>query len=76
MHYFHTHEPEIKYVQDGENTCVFSDMYYYLFDVNENIAEHDSMSLISSSLSCDTVGYINMIRFASDIIIHYVINKG
>ena len=34
MHGFHTHALEIKYVQNEDNTCVLSSLYYYCFAVN------------------------------------------
>ena len=34
MHYFDPHAPEIKYVQDENNTCVLGNMASDLFVVN------------------------------------------
>ena len=56
MHDFHPHAPEIKYIKDDDNTCVFSSMDSASFDVNENVAEHPVLSLMLSSSSCDKVG--------------------
>ena len=47
-----------------------------IFDTNEHVAEHYVLSLLSSSLSCGTVGYMNRIKFASDILTYPVRNKG
>ena len=57
MHDFYPHAPEIKYVQDDNNTCCLSSMYSNFFAVNENFAEHAVVSQLLSYLSCDTVGF-------------------
>ena len=36
MHDFHPHAPEIKYIQDEENTCFLSGMASALFAANEH----------------------------------------
>ena len=76
MHAFDPRAPEIKNMHDDENTCVFNTLDFILFDVNEYVAEHAVLSQLSSSLSCDTVGFINKIKFSSDIVTDRVINKG
>ena len=76
MHDFHPHEPEIKYFQNEENTCVFSSLYSDLFSENEHYVEHAVLSQLSSYLSCDTVGYMNRIRFSTKILTDGVRNKG
>ena len=70
------HAPEIKYVQDDNNTCVLSILDYALYSANYHVAEHDVVSQISSYLSCDTVGFMNRIKFTSDNITGHEINKG
>ena len=47
---------------------------YALFDANENVAKHAVVSRLSSQLSCDTVCFVNRIKFASDILIDCAIN--
>ena len=76
MHGFHTSSPEIKYVQYDENTCVLSHLDSDLFAVNEHVAEHAFVSRLSSYLSCDTMGFMNRIKFASDILTYHVRNTG
>ena len=75
MHDYDPHAPEIKYVQDDKNTCVFISLDYSFFTVNEHVVEHSVVSRLSSSLSCETVGFINRIKFASNILTDRVINK-
>ena len=43
---------------------------------NEHAAEHAVVSQLSSFISCYTVGFINRIKFASDVLTDSVINKG
>ena len=74
MRGLYPHEPEIIYVQYDKNTCVLSCMYSTLFDANENVAKHAVVSRLSSQLSCDTVCFVNRIKFASDILIDCFIN--
>ena len=52
MDAFDNHAPETKCVQDYDNTCCLSSIDSSLFAANENVAEHDVISLFSSSLSC------------------------
>ena len=52
-----------------------SGLDYYFFDVNENVVEHATLLQLSSFLSCDTVGYMNMIKFSSNILTDSVRNK-
>ena len=40
MNDFHPYAPENKYVQNEENTCVFSSLDSYLFAVNEHVEEN------------------------------------
>ena len=47
-----------------------------LFSVNSYVEKHAVLSRLLSSLSCDTVGYMNRIRFASDILTDYYRNNG
>ena len=75
MNAFDCHAPEIKYVQDDNNTCVLSILDYALYSANYHVAEHDVVSQISSYLSCDTVGFINRIKFYRDILTDRVRNK-
>ena len=49
MHAFYTRAPEIKYVQDDENTRVLSCHTSDLFSSNENVAEHAVVYRIPSS---------------------------
>ena len=44
--------------------------------MNENIVKHAVVSQLLSSLSCDTVGFINRVKFSSDILTERVRNKG
>ena len=46
MHAFDTHLPEIKYVQDDNNTCVLISLDSALFSANEHVAENDVVSLL------------------------------
>ena len=46
MYYFDPHAPEIKCVQDEENTCVLSSLASALFADNEHVAEHAVASRI------------------------------
>ena len=47
MHAFDPHAPEIKYVQDDENTCCLGSLASDLFSSNKHVAEHAVMSLLS-----------------------------
>ena len=76
MHAFDTHAPGIKCVQDYENTCALISLDSTFFSANEYVAEHDVVSQLSSSLSCDNVGFMNEIKFYIDIVSDSVINKG
>ena len=76
MHDFDPHAPEIKHVQDDKNTCVLSSMPYDFFVMNKHVAEHAVVSQLLSSLSCDTVGFMNRINFSRDILTYSVRNKG
>ena len=76
MYNFDHHAPEIKYVQNDDNSCVFSSLSSSLFDVNENIAEHALLSKKISYLSFDIVSYMNRIRFANKILTYGVRYKG
>ena len=46
-----------------------------LFDLNGHFSEHAVVNRISSYLSFDTVGFMNSIRFTSDILKDCVRNK-
>ena len=63
MHAFDPHAPEIKYVQDDENTCCLGSLASDLFDVNEYVVEHDVVHRISPYLSCYNVDFKNSIKF-------------
>ena len=76
MHNFHHHAPEIKYVQDENNNFCLCGMDSALFAANKHVAENAIVSRLSSSLSCDTVGFKNRIKFDSDILTYNVINNG
>ena len=41
------HVPEIKYVQDDENTCCLGSLASDFFSSNKHVAEHAVMSLLS-----------------------------
>ena len=75
MNDFHPHTIEIKYVQDEENTCFLISLTSSLSAANEHVAEHAVVYQLSSSLSCDTVGFKNRIKFFSDILKDIVRNK-
>ena len=76
MHNFDPHVPGIQYVRDDKNTYVLSGMGYSLFDENGNVSEHYVVSWLSSYLSCETVGFMNRIRFATKILTDCVRNNG
>ena len=76
MHAYDPHALEIKYVQDDKNTCVLRSLASTLFYTNEHVAKNYFVSQLSSSLSCDTFGFMNKINFSSDILTYCVINKG
>ena len=76
MHAFDTHEKWIKYVQDDDNACILSSIASALFDMNKHVAELAIVSHLLSYLSCDTVGFMNRIKFYSDNLTYCVINKG
>ena len=61
MNGFRPHASEIKYVQDDRIDCVLISQASALFYANEHVVEHAVLSQILSSLSCDTVGYLNRI---------------
>ena len=49
IHDFDPHAPEIKCVQDGDNTFVLSILYSDLFAASERVAKHFVVSRPSSS---------------------------
>ena len=75
IHAFDPRAPEIKYVQDDKNNCVFGTLDSALFDVKENVSKHAVVSLLPSSLSCGTVGFMNRTAFVGDILIDRMRNQ-
>ena len=51
-------------------------MDYDFFSAHEHIAKHAVVSQLLLYLSCDIVGFMNRIKFTSDILTDSVINKG
>ena len=72
MNYFHPYKSKVKYFEDNENTCCFSIFASYLYDARDYVAKWSIVSLLKSCLFCESFGYINMIKFANDIIIDKV----
>ena len=75
IHVFDPHATEIKYVQYDNNHCWLSILDSDFFAENKHVAEHAVVSRLSSSLSCDSVGFRIRIRFSSDILTDRVRNK-
>ena len=44
MNAFYIHAPEIKYVQDDNNTCCLSSLTYVLFSAREHVVKHAVLS--------------------------------